>query len=174
MLLVLRKAPRLSTPHVDGWRGEHVRDLNVPAWRKWADCYSAGIPEVAADSLATATGWALHKQTGVDRDATRLRGEAPKVWPLVASSVLSRLGHCHAIARIATVAADHLGLVQRSVFTKAGIERAIHTTRIGLQAIPDCNLLSLDLGNAFNTISRRSFLAELYKNHVLHPIIPLR
>jgi hypothetical protein len=31
----------------------------------------------------------------------------------------------------------------------------------------------LDLENAFNTISRRSFLAELYKNRDLHPIIPL-
>jgi hypothetical protein len=74
---------------------------------------------------------------------------------------------------IATIAADHVGHVQRSVFTKAGIERAIHTTRIGLQAIPDCSLLSLDLENALNTISRRSFPAELYKNPDLHPIIPL-
>jgi hypothetical protein len=55
----------------------------------------------------------------------------------------------------------------------SGIERAIHTSRIGLQAILDCNLPSLDLENAFNTISRRSFLAELYKNPDLHPIIPL-
>jgi hypothetical protein len=31
----------------------------------------------------------------------------------------------------------------------------------------------LGLGNAFNTISRRSFLAELYKNPDLRPIIPL-
>jgi hypothetical protein len=31
----------------------------------------------------------------------------------------------------------------------------------------------LDPENAFNTISRRSFLAELYKNPDLHPIIPL-
>jgi hypothetical protein len=37
----------------------------------------------------------------------------------------------------------------------------------------DCSLLSLDQENAFNTISRRSFLAELYKNPDLHPIIPL-
>jgi hypothetical protein len=29
------------------------------------------------------------------------------------------------------------------------------------------------LENAFNTISRRNFLAELYKNLNLHPIIPL-
>ena len=144
--------------------------MNVPAWRKWVNRYSAGnIPEAAAEFLVSANGWALHKQTRVDRDATRHRGEACKVCPLAAGSVLSRLAHCHAIARIATVAADHLGHVHRSVFTKAGIERAIHTTRIGLQAIPDCNLLSLDLGNAFNTISRRSFLAELYKN----PDIPL-
>jgi hypothetical protein len=109
----------------------------------------------------------------VDRDATRLRGEAPKVRPLAAGSDMSRLSHCHAIARIATVAADHMDHVQRSIFTKAGIERAIHTTRIGLQAIPDFSLLSLDLESAINTISRRSFLAELYKNPYLHPIIPL-
>jgi hypothetical protein len=29
-----------------------------------------------------------------------------------------------------TVAADHLGHVQRLVFTEVGIERAIHTTRM--------------------------------------------
>jgi hypothetical protein len=85
--------------------------------------YSAGnIPEAAADFLVSATGWALHKQTWVDRDATRLRGEAPKVRPLAASNVMSRLAHCHAIARIAIVAAGHLGYVQRTAFTKAGIE----------------------------------------------------
>jgi hypothetical protein len=66
-----------------------------------------------------------------------------------------------------------MGHVQRSVFTKAGIKHAIHTTRTGLQTIPYCSLLSLDMENAFNTISRRSFLAELYKNPDLHPIIPL-
>jgi hypothetical protein len=37
MLFVLRKAPRVSAPHVDGWRWEYVRDLNVPAWRKWVN-----------------------------------------------------------------------------------------------------------------------------------------
>jgi hypothetical protein len=174
MLLVLRKAPRLSAFHVDGWRWEHVRDLNVPAWRKWVNRYSAGnIPEAAADFLASTTGWALQKQTGVDLDATRLRDEAPKVRPLTAGSVLSRLAHCHAIARITIVAPDHVGHVQRSVFTKDGIERAIHTTRIGLQVIFDCSLQSLDLENAFNTISRRSFLAKLYKSPDWHPIIPL-
>jgi hypothetical protein len=57
------------------------------------------------------------------------------------------------------VAADHLGHVQRWLFTKVGIERAIHTTHIGLQTIPDCRLLNLDLENAFNTISLRNFLA---------------
>jgi hypothetical protein len=72
-----------------------------------------------------------------------------------------------------TFAADHLGHVQRSYFTKAGIQRAIHTTCIGLQVIHDCSLLRLDLENAFNTISRRSFFADLYKNPDLHPIIPL-
>jgi hypothetical protein len=86
---------------------------------------------------------------------------------------MSQLAHCHAIARIPTVAADHLGYVKRSVYTKASIERAIHTTRIGLQNIPDCSLFSLDLEKAFNTISRRRFLAKLYNNSDLHHVIPL-
>jgi hypothetical protein len=38
-----------------------------------------------------------------------------------------------------------LAHVQRSVFTKAGIERAIHTTCNGLQTISDCVLLSMDM-----------------------------
>jgi hypothetical protein len=85
--------------------------------------------------------------------------EAPKVRPLVACRVLSRLAHCPTIAWISIVAADHLGHVQRSVFIKACIERGIHTTRISLQTFFNCILLSLDLENAFNTISRRRFLA---------------
>jgi hypothetical protein len=114
MLLVPRKAPRLTAPHIDGWRWEHVRDLNVPAWLKWVNRYSAGnIPEAAADFLASATGWALHKQTWVDRDATRLRGEAPKVRPLADGSVMSWLAHYYANAPMVTVAADHLGHIQR-------------------------------------------------------------
>jgi hypothetical protein len=68
---------------------------------------------------------------------------------------MSRLAHCHAIAWIATVAADHMGHVQRSIFNKAGIEQTMHTTRADLQTIHDCSLLSLDPENAFNTISRR-------------------
>jgi hypothetical protein len=91
MLLVMIKTPRLLAPNVDGWRWEHARYLNVPAWRKLVNLYSAGsdISDAATNFLASATGWALHKHTGVDRGATRLRGEAPKVWPLAASNVMS-------------------------------------------------------------------------------------
>jgi hypothetical protein len=72
------------------------------------------------------------------------------------------------------VAADyHMGLVRRSVFTKDGIERAIHTTRVCLQAIYDCIPLSLDFESGFNPISRPSFLVEIYKNHDIHLVIPL-
>jgi hypothetical protein len=84
---------------------------------------------------------------------------------------LSRLANCHAIARIAIFATYDTGPVQRRVFTKVGIERAIHTTRIGLQTILDRSPQRMDLENAFNTISRPSFLAELYKNLDLNPII---
>jgi hypothetical protein len=67
----------------------------------------------AVDFLVSATVWDLHKESGVDRDATRLRGRAREVRPLVARSVISQLAHCHAIARIATIVADHPGHIQR-------------------------------------------------------------
>jgi hypothetical protein len=164
MLFVLRETPRLSAPHVDGWRWEHVRDLNVPAWSKWAKRYSlVSTPDAAADFQASGTRWALHEETGVDRDATRLQGEYPKLRPLAASSVMSRLAHYYAVARIADVATDYMGPVQRYVFNKASVERVIHTTRIGLRTTFYFSLLSFDLENVFKTISRRSFLVELYK-----------
>jgi hypothetical protein len=122
----------ISAPHIDCWCYDHARDLNAPAWQKWANRYSEGIlPHFANDFMANAMGWALHRQNGVDRDATRLRGEILKVRPLAACSILSRFPHSHATTRIANVAANHLGPLHRSVFTKAGIERAIHTTRLG-------------------------------------------
>jgi hypothetical protein len=92
-------------------------------WRKWANGYSAGnIPDAAADFLASATGWGLQKQTSVDRAATRLRGEAQLVLALDVGNGMWRLSESHAIARILTVAADHLGHVQISALTKACIE----------------------------------------------------
>jgi hypothetical protein len=90
-------------------------------------------------------GGAFTSSMGVDHDATLVRGEAPKLRPLADGSVMSRLLHYHASARIGAVAVDHMGHVQRSVFTKGGIERAIHTTWIGFQTILDCAILSLDL-----------------------------
>jgi hypothetical protein len=59
------------------------------------------------------------------------------------------------------------------MFTKVSIEIAVDTTHIGIQTLPDCSLLSLDLENAFSTISRLSFLAEINKYHARHPVIPL-
>jgi hypothetical protein len=47
----------MSTPHVDGTRWEHVRDLNVSAWRAWVNRYSSGkSPDNVADFLASADG----------------------------------------------------------------------------------------------------------------------
>jgi hypothetical protein len=164
----MRNTPRLSAPYVDGWRWGHVRDFNVPAWRKWVYRYSAeNIPDDAADFLASATGWALHqKQTRVDRDATCLWGHAPKVWPLDVGSVLSGLAHCHA-----NVAGDHVGHVhQRQIFSKDDIERAIHITRVGLQTISVCSLLSLDQENAFNTPPPEFPCGVVQESAIYHPV----
>jgi hypothetical protein len=88
--------------------------MNVPVWRAWVNRCSAGdFTGDAADFMASATGWALHKQAGVEMDITRLRGDPHKVRPLATCSTLSRLAHSHAIARVADAAAAHLGLVRR-------------------------------------------------------------
>jgi hypothetical protein len=138
MLLVLQKSPRMFAPRVGNWRWEHVHDMNVPVWCAWVNCYSAGdLPDVAANFLASATAWALHEQARVDMDIIRLRGDPPKVYSLATDKVLSRVAHCHAIARVADAHAAHLGHVHRCVFIEAIIERAIHTTRNGLHALPD-------------------------------------
>jgi hypothetical protein len=72
----MRKAPSMSAPHVDGLRWEHVRDLHIPAWRRWISHYSAGkVHEDVADFLASATYWALPKQTIVDHETSRMRGD---------------------------------------------------------------------------------------------------
>jgi hypothetical protein len=124
--------------------------------------------------LARAIGWALHKQSGVHRDATHLRGdEAPKVRPLAVGSVMSLLDHCHANAdndccdrppRPCSTFGFHKSWYRA---------RAIHATRICLQIIHYCSLLSLFLKIALNTLSRRSLLAEMCTNPDMHPIIPL-
>jgi hypothetical protein len=52
--------------------------------------------------------------------------------------------------------------------------KPVSNDHIGLKGLPDCSLLNLDLENAFNTIPRWSFLvAELYKRHDRHPVVPL-
>jgi hypothetical protein len=54
--------------------------MNVPAWRAWVNRYLAGdLPDGAVEFRASATGWALHKQAGVEIDITRLRGDPLKV-----------------------------------------------------------------------------------------------
>jgi hypothetical protein len=66
----------------------------------------------------------------------RMHAELPKVRPLAACIVMSRLSHIRTVERIGDSDATQLGHVQRYVFTKDGIERAmIHITRIELQGL---------------------------------------
>jgi hypothetical protein len=170
MLMVVRKSPRMSAPHVDGKRLEHVlRDLNVLGRREWMNRYSAGGKfDVVHDFLASATGWALHKQVGVGMDVTRVRGEPVEVRPLAADNVLLLVLNGRAIAWVGEATVTHLGYAQCYVFTKAGIESALHNTRVILHAIPECRLLRVDWETALNIVSRRIYLAELYMYPSLH------
>jgi hypothetical protein len=82
------------------------------------------------------------------------------------------MAHYHAIARIADASVDHLmGTLERDILSKADVEGATLTIRVGFHVLPNGNMFSADLENAFYTVSRLSFLAELYIYPALHPII---
>jgi hypothetical protein len=116
--------------------------------------------------MVSGTSGALHNQTGVDRDITRMRGEPSKVLPLADGIAISRLAHCHAIARTSGGRGScALGACTMRCCQKAAIHISI---RIGLQALPDRNLLILHRDDTFNTIFHRSsFLAKLCRCHGL-------
>jgi hypothetical protein len=89
------------------------------------------------------------------------RGDVSKGRALGVSNVFSPMTNRHAIARISDAYVEHLGNVQRSLFTKVGIEKVVPTICIVLQALSDCSQLSFDVENTLYTVFRRRFLTEL-------------
>eukprot|EP00873_Tetraselmis_striata_P023831 jgi/Tetstr1/444095/TSEL_003331.t1 len=133
---VLRRAPRLSTGHVDWWRREHIRGLDVPSWRPWVNrCLADRCHSRTAAFLASGTVSSLHKD---DPAASEERGKSGEplrvpVRPLGVGSVLVRVASAHALVQVGADAREVLGPVQHSFQSGAGRETAYISMRVSLQ-----------------------------------------
>eukprot|EP00873_Tetraselmis_striata_P007024 jgi/Tetstr1/427288/TSEL_017457.t1 len=153
---VLRRAPRLSAGHVDWWRWEHIRDLDVPSWRLWVSrCLAGRCHSRTADFLASGSVFALHKDDPAAREERERSGEPLRVRPHGVGSVLVRLASSHALGQVGADAREVMGPVQRSFQSGAGCETAYMSMRVALQLFGwrgtgGKGLLLLDIRNAFN------------------------
>eukprot|EP00873_Tetraselmis_striata_P014259 jgi/Tetstr1/434523/TSEL_023615.t1 len=175
---VLRRAPRLSAWHVDWWRWEHIRDLDVPSWRLWVNRCMAGLCHSrTAAFLASGSVFALHKDDPAAREEREKSGEPLRVRPLGVGSVLVRLASAHALGQVGADAREVMGPVQRSFQSGAGCETAYMSMRVALQlfggrGIGGKGLLLLDIRNAFNEVSRGAIPYGLLQHPRLHGMIP--
>eukprot|EP00873_Tetraselmis_striata_P020053 jgi/Tetstr1/440317/TSEL_028654.t1 len=107
---VLRRAPRLSAGHVDWWRWEHIRDLDVPSWRLWVNrCLAGRCHSRTAAFLASGSVFALHKDDPAARREREKSGEPLRVRPLGVGSVLVRLASAHALGQVGADAREVMG-----------------------------------------------------------------
>eukprot|EP00873_Tetraselmis_striata_P017855 jgi/Tetstr1/438119/TSEL_026742.t1 len=107
---VLRRAPRLSAGHVDWWRWEHIRDLDVPSWRLWVNrCLAGRGHSRTAAFLASGSVFALHKDDPAAREEREKSGEPLRVRPLGVGSVLVRLASAHALGQVGADAREVMG-----------------------------------------------------------------
>eukprot|EP00873_Tetraselmis_striata_P006610 jgi/Tetstr1/426874/TSEL_017088.t1 len=175
---VLRRAPRLSAGHVDWWRWEHIRDLDVPSWRLWVNrCLAGRCHSRTAAFLASGSVFALHKDDPAAREEREKSGEPLRVRPLGVGSVLVRLASAHALGQVGADAREVMGPVQRSFLSGAGCETAYMSMRVALQLFGGRGtggkgLLLLDIRNAFNEVSRGAILYGLLQHPRLHGLIP--
>eukprot|EP00873_Tetraselmis_striata_P004025 jgi/Tetstr1/424289/TSEL_014857.t1 len=108
---VVRRAPRLSTWHVDWWRWEHIRDLDVPSWRMWVNrCLAGRCHSRTAAFLASGSVFALHKDDPAARKEREKSGEPLRVHPLGVGSVPVRLASAHALGQVGADAQEVMGL----------------------------------------------------------------
>eukprot|EP00873_Tetraselmis_striata_P007760 jgi/Tetstr1/428024/TSEL_000169.t1 len=74
--------------HVDLWRWEHIRDMDVPSWRLWVNRCLAGLCHSrTAVFFASGTVFALHKEDPAAREERAKTGEPLRVRPLGVGSV---------------------------------------------------------------------------------------
>eukprot|EP00873_Tetraselmis_striata_P000510 jgi/Tetstr1/420774/TSEL_011851.t1 len=96
--------------HVDWWRWEHIRDLDVPSWRLWVNrCLAGRCHSRTAAFLASGSVFALHKDDPAAREEREKSGEPLRVRPFGVGSVLVRLASAHALGQVGADAQEVMG-----------------------------------------------------------------
>eukprot|EP00873_Tetraselmis_striata_P012798 jgi/Tetstr1/433062/TSEL_022397.t1 len=171
---VLSRAPRLSAGHVDWWRWEHIRALDVPSWRLWVNrCLAGRCHSRTAAFLASGTVFALYNDDPAAREERGKSGEPLRVRPLGVGSVLVRLASAHALGQVGADARDVMGPVQHSFQSGGFCETAYMSMREALQLFGGRGtggkgLLLLDIRNDFN---EAGFLNRMMPPSELGPVL---
>eukprot|EP00873_Tetraselmis_striata_P025552 jgi/Tetstr1/445816/TSEL_033457.t1 len=114
---VMRRAPCLSAGHVDWWRWEHIKDLDVPSWRMWVNRCGAGRSHSrTAAFFASGTVLALHKDDPAAREERAKTGGPLRVRPLGVGSVFVRLASAHALVHVGADAREAVGSVAHAAW----------------------------------------------------------
>ena len=82
--------------------------------------------------------------------------------PIAVGEVFARIASALAVRHVMQHAQEVLGPFQLGIGVKGGVEAAAHILQEALLH-PDTTLLSLDIENAFNTLSRSFMLSQLFK-----------
>eukprot|EP00873_Tetraselmis_striata_P015202 jgi/Tetstr1/435466/TSEL_024372.t1 len=99
--------------HVDRWRWEHIRVLDVPSWHVWVNrCPAGRCHSRTAVFLASGTVFALHKADPDAREERVKTGEPLRVRPLGVGSVLVRPASARALVHVGADAREAMGPVQ--------------------------------------------------------------
>ena len=150
----LKSAPRGSSPGCDGWRFEHLRillhdDAAIELLTRACNLFLDGsIPSDVATAFASARLIALRKN-------------ANDVRPIAVGSVFRRLVAKAACSALKSQMASFFNPFQFGVATAGGAEHLIHLLQLSFTQHPDWMILKTDARNAFNSISRSSFLKEV-------------
>ena len=165
----IRSFHRSSANGPSGLRPQHLKDALVPGFRDEIIRHIAGVVNLLAKGqappelqewLCGASLVAIPKPTGGHR-------------PVAVGETWRRLTGKSLAAMTGPMLRDHFEPVQIGVGSKSGAEALVHSVRQWLgrnHAEPGKVLVTVDIENAFNTVSRSAFLQEIRR--VLPGLVP--
>eukprot|EP00873_Tetraselmis_striata_P040582 jgi/Tetstr1/460846/TSEL_006006.t1 len=95
--------------HVDWWRWEHIRDLDVPSWRLWVNrCLAGRCHSRTAAFLASGSVFALHKDDPAAREEREKSGEPARRRLRAAAAHVPRVfdEYCTELSKVGLVVHD--------------------------------------------------------------------
>ena len=183
----IRKMPKRSATHVDGWRWEHLRDIaqyesGAATLLEYArTLLRADVPDKIADFLASATLYPFNKK---DEDTVdRLRDQAvrdevgdtffPPTRPVAVASVLVRMATSALLEATLPALKQAVGSAQYGIKTPDALDKIIFGVRAAMEGLRGAVTVHLDMKNAFNEVSRERTWQALQRDPSLSPLHPI-